>query len=94
MVVITGRPAKEIDPLLRGNPPVIDPMLKSGVCMGQSGCMPMAGANCSKLRRNAAQLDELREHLRHNNLGGQFEDKPNAAVMHWRGRFAAHCEVH
>jgi trehalose-phosphatase len=31
------------------------------------------------------RLNELREHLRHNNLGGQFEDKPNAAVMHWRG---------
>ena len=31
------------------------------------------------------KLDELREYLRHNNLGGEFEDKPNAAVMHWRG---------
>ncbi len=31
------------------------------------------------------RLDELREYLRHNNLGGEFEDKPNAAVMHWRG---------
>ncbi len=30
-------------------------------------------------------LDQLREYLRHNNLGGEFEDKPNAAVMHWRG---------
>ncbi len=31
------------------------------------------------------RLNELREYLRHNNLGGQFENKPNAAVMHWRG---------
>ena len=28
MVVITGRPAKEIGPLLRGYPPVVDPMLE------------------------------------------------------------------
>ena len=28
MVVITGRPAKEIAPLLRGYPPVVDPMLE------------------------------------------------------------------
>ena len=30
-------------------------------------------------------LDEVRERLRYDSLGGLFEDKPNAAVMHWRG---------
>jgi trehalose 6-phosphate phosphatase len=31
------------------------------------------------------KLDELRSFLRRDSLGGLFEDKPNAAVMHWRG---------
>jgi len=31
------------------------------------------------------KLDALREQLRSNALGGLFEEKPNAAVMHWRG---------
>jgi trehalose 6-phosphate phosphatase len=31
------------------------------------------------------KLDQLRERLRRDSLGGLFEDKPNAAVMHWRG---------
>jgi trehalose 6-phosphate phosphatase len=32
-----------------------------------------------------AKLEELREHLRRDSLGGLFEDKDNGAVMHWRG---------
>jgi trehalose-phosphatase len=32
-----------------------------------------------------AKLDELREHLRRDSLGGLFEDKANGVVMHWRG---------
>jgi trehalose-phosphatase len=31
------------------------------------------------------KLDQLREVLRRDSFGGLFEDKPNAAVMHWRG---------
>ncbi len=31
-------------------------------------------------------LEELRRKLHGDALGGLFEDKPNAAVMHWRGR--------
>ena len=30
-------------------------------------------------------LEELRVQLRRDAFGGLFEDKPNAAVMHWRG---------
>jgi trehalose-phosphatase len=30
-------------------------------------------------------LEELRERLKRDSLGGLFEDKPNAVVMHWRG---------
>jgi trehalose-phosphatase len=32
-----------------------------------------------------AKLEELREHLKHDSLGGLFEDKANGVVMHWRG---------
>jgi len=32
-----------------------------------------------------ARLEELREHLRRDSLGGLFEDKANGVVMHWRG---------
>ena len=30
--------------------------------------------------------EDLRTRLKRDPLGGLFEDKPNAAVMHWRGR--------
>jgi trehalose 6-phosphate synthase/trehalose 6-phosphate phosphatase len=86
MVVITGRPAKEIMPLLRGNPPVLDHPLE---VWGLHGAERMHVDGKRELEQappdTQRKLDELREHLRHNNLGGQFEDKPNAAVMHWRG---------
>ena len=32
-----------------------------------------------------AKLEELRENLRRDSLGGLFEDKANGVVMHWRG---------
>ena len=86
IVVITGRPAKEIGPLLRGNPPVVDQPVEIWGLHGAErvhadGHRELEEAPPATQRR----LDELREYLRHNNLGGQFEDKPNAAVMHWRG---------
>jgi trehalose 6-phosphate phosphatase len=86
VVVITGRPAKEIAPLLRGNPPGVDSPLE---VWGLHGAERLHSDGRRELEQAPAdtqrKLDELREHLRHNNLGGQFEDKPNAAVMHWRG---------
>jgi trehalose 6-phosphate phosphatase len=86
IVVITGRPAKEIAPLLRGNPPIVDPPLE---VWGLHGAERVHSDGRRELEHappeTQKKLDELREHLRHNNLGGQFEDKPNAAVMHWRG---------
>jgi trehalose 6-phosphate phosphatase len=86
MVVITGRPAKEIGPLLRGNPPIVDAPLE---VWGLHGAERLRADGHRELEQappeTQRKLDELREHLRHNNLGGQFEDKPNAAVMHWRG---------
>lgn len=86
MVVITGRPAKEIGPLLRGYPPVIDPMLEVWGLHGAERLYPDGRRELEEAPPpTQRRLDELREYLRHNNLGGQFEDKPNAAVMHWRG---------
>lgn len=86
MVVITGRPAKEIGPLLRGNPPVIDPMLEVWGLHGAERLYPDGRRELEEAPpETQRRLNELREHLRHNNLGGQFENKPNAAVMHWRG---------
>ncbi len=86
IVVISGRPAKEICPLLRGNPPVLkDPVEVWG--LHGSERMYLDGRREVEEAPPATQrkLDELREYLRHNNLGGEFEDKHNAAVMHWRG---------
>jgi trehalose-phosphatase len=86
MVVITGRPAKEIAPLLRGNPPLIDPPLEVWGLHGAERLYPDGKRELEQAPPDTQRkLDELREHLRHNNLGGLFEDKPNAAVMHWRG---------
>lgn len=86
IVVISGRPAKEICPLLRGDPPVLkDPVEVWGLHGAErvhiDGRREMEQASPATQRK----LDEVREYLRHNNLGGEFEDKPNAAVMHWRG---------
>ncbi|HKF50578.1 MAG TPA: trehalose-phosphatase [Terracidiphilus sp.] len=86
LVVITGRPAREITLLLRGVPAVIDQPVEIWGLHGAErvhtdGRRELEEAPPTTQRR----LDELREYLRHNNLGGEFEDKPNAAVMHWRG---------
>jgi trehalose 6-phosphate phosphatase len=86
VVVITGRPAREIGILLRGNPPVVDQPVE---VWGLHGAERIYADGRRELEEapSATQrkLDELREFLRHSNLGGEFEDKPNAAVMHWRG---------
>ncbi len=86
IVIITGRPAKEIAPLLRGNPPLIDPPLEVWGLHGAERLYPDGKRELEQAPpETQRRLDDLRDHLRHNNLGGQFEDKPNAAVMHWRG---------
>ena len=86
LVVITGRPAREISILLRGNPPIIEQPVE---VWGLHGAERIYADGRRELEEAPAptqrKLDELREYLRHNNLGGEFEDKPNAAVMHWRG---------
>lgn len=86
LVVITGRPAREITLLLRGNPPVVDQPIEVWGLHGAERIYPDGRRELEQAPPlTQRKLDELREYLRHNNLGGEFEDKPNAAVMHWRG---------
>jgi trehalose 6-phosphate phosphatase len=86
MVVVSGRPANEIAPLLRGYPHVLQQPVE---VWGLHGAERLYADGRRELEQPPAatqrKLDEIREYLRHNNLGGEFEDKPNAAVMHWRG---------
>jgi trehalose 6-phosphate phosphatase len=79
--VITGRPASEINPLLQLPAPV--------EIWGLHGAERLYPDGRRELEEPppeaSAKLDELRLILRINAFGGLFEDKPNAAVMHWRG---------
>src|SRR5579859_493309 len=81
MVVVTGRPACEINPLLQLDTPVEVWGLHGAEHLHVDGTREMEPAPAEAL----AKLDELRERLRQNAFGGLFEDKPNAVVMHWRG---------
>ncbi|HUD14628.1 MAG TPA: trehalose-phosphatase [Terracidiphilus sp.] len=81
MVVVTGRPAGEIAPLLG--------LERAVEVWGLHGAERLYPDGRRELEEAAPQtrrkLDELRELLRRDSLGGLFEDKPNAVVMHWRG---------
>lgn len=81
MVVITGRPSGEIAPMLG-----LDPPLEVWGLHGAERRMPDGRCQLQKAPPVAQKaLDELRIRLNRDSLGGLFEDKPNAAVMHWRG---------
>ena len=81
MTMITGRPAQEIRPLLGLEPPL--------EVWGLHGAERIAADGRRELEEAPAQtqakLEELRETLRRDSLGGLFEDKANGVVMHWRG---------
>jgi len=81
IVVLTGRPPKEIAPMLALDQPIEVWGLHGAERLHPDGRREMEEAPPA-LR---SKLDELRRHLRHDALGGLFEDKPNAVVMHWRG---------
>ena len=86
IVAITGRPAKEVALLLRGSPPVIEEPIEIWGLHGAERVHPDGRREIELAPPDVQRrLDALKEHLRHNSLGGCFEDKPNAAVMHWRG---------
>lgn len=81
MVVITGRPAHEIAPLLALNTP-----LEVWGLHGFERLFPDGRREQERLPQAVIRkLEELREQLERDSFGGLFEAKPNAAVMHWRG---------
>ena len=82
IAVVTGRPATEIPPMLALETPV--------EVWGLHGAERLYSDGRRELEVQAPAvrqaLQDLRTRLKRDPLGGLFEDKPNAAVMHWRGR--------
>lgn len=82
MAVVTGRPPEEIAPLLG-----LDPQLEVWGLHGAERLRPDGRREPAEIPAEARRkLDAVRAQLKHDALGGLYEDKPNAAVMHWRGR--------
>lgn len=81
MVMITGRPAAEIAPLLALDPPLEVWGLHGAERLYPDGRRELEQAPSA----TQARLEELRESLKRDSLGGLFEDKANGVVMHWRG---------
>jgi trehalose-phosphatase len=81
IVIVTGRPAQEIWPLLGLDPPLEVWGLHGAERIHPDGRRELEPA--SPAARQA--LDRLRATLQRDSLGGLFEDKENGAVMHWRG---------
>lgn len=81
IAIISGRPAAEISPLLGMDTSLEVWGLHGAERQYRDGRRELEEAPAA----TSAKLDELREHLRRDSFGGLFEDKPNAAVMHWRG---------
>jgi len=82
MAVITGRPAHEIAPLLGLDPPLEVWGLHGAERLFPDGRRELEQASPAI----EARLEELKQQLRRDPLGGLFEDKANGAVMHWRGK--------
>lgn len=81
MIVITGRPAEEIAPLL-----ALDTPLEVWGLHGTERLYPDGHRELETLAPTVRHaLDDLRAHLLRDSLGGLFEEKANGAVMHWRG---------
>ena len=81
MVVVTGRPAAEIAPLLGLETSLEVWGLHGAERLHLDGRRELEEA----LPSTRAKLDELRERLQGDSLGGLFEDKANGVVVHWRG---------
>lgn len=81
IAIVTGRPAREIAPLLEIDPPLEVWGLHGAERLYPDGRRELEAAALAIQQK----LDELRALLRRDSLGGLFEEKPNAAVMHWRG---------
>jgi trehalose 6-phosphate phosphatase len=81
LMVITGRPAGEINPMLELETAVEVWGLHGAEHLFADGRRELEAAPPEAL----AKLEELRELLQRNSFGGLIENKPNAVVMHWRG---------
>ena len=81
MAVISGRPAAEVNSMLQLDSPIEVWGLHGAERLYTDGRRELEEA--SPAARHG--LEELRERLKRDSLGGLFEDKPNAVVMHWRG---------
>jgi len=81
IVVVTGRPAAEIAPLLGLALPL--------EVWGLHGAERLHSDGRRELEQPSpatqAKLEALCTQLRRDSLGGLFEAKPNSATMHWRG---------
>jgi len=81
IAVVTGRPAEEVPWMLGLDPPP--------EVWGLHGAERLYPNGRRALEKQAPEvrraLEGLRRKLHRDALGGLFEDKPNAAVMHWRG---------
>jgi trehalose-phosphatase len=81
MAVVTGRPAAEIGPMLG-----LESALEVWGLHGAERLYPDGRRELEQAPPAVQKkLDELRESLRRDSLGGLFEDKANGVVMHWRG---------
>jgi trehalose-phosphatase len=81
IVFVTGRPPREIQPLLALEAPVEVWGLHGAERLYPDGRSELEQAPAAA----RAKLDEITAMLRLDAFGGLFEGKPNAAVMHWRG---------
>jgi trehalose 6-phosphate phosphatase len=81
MAVVTGRPAAEVAPMLTLAPPLEVWGLHGAERLYADGRRELQQAPDTAWKK----LETLREQLRRDSLGGLFEDKANAVVMHWRG---------
>ena len=81
LAIVTGRPPEEIQPMLQLDQPVEVWGLHGAKRLYPDGRSELEDA--PRAARKA--LDAMRALLSRDALGGLYEDKPNAAVMHWRG---------
>jgi trehalose-phosphatase len=81
LIMVTGRPASEINGLLKLDSPVEVWGLHGAERLLADGTRELETAPAEAL----SKLEELRELLHENSFGGLVEHKPNAVVMHWRG---------
>jgi trehalose-phosphatase len=89
MIVVTGRPAAEILPLLS-----VEPTPEIWGLHGAERLHADGGREFDELSpATRSTLETLPARLRSSSTGGLIEVKPNAVVMHWRGVSPARAKV-